>query len=204
MTNFATIASNLSQSKPRTVLTFAASACRAAECPAEPAQQPAPVRLPFCVISSNQLASKYLLNLLTQDSLFCPIAADLQSGNFARSEFEVAVTNWSVSGTKLQYSFAGTGSRRIEDDSAAVAYAGNWTESRGNYSGGSIRWTNTPGARASCTYSANGDHWLCLGTRLLDNGGQVAVQVDGSTPAKLNLLKAAEDGLVRLPGAAVP
>ena len=76
MTNFATITSNLSQSKPRTVLTFAASACRAAECPAEPAQQPAPVRLPFCVISSNQLASKYLLNLLTQDSLFCPIAAE--------------------------------------------------------------------------------------------------------------------------------
>ena len=32
----------------------------------------------------------------------------------------VAVTNWRVSGTKLQYSVAGTGSRRIEDD-AAVA-----------------------------------------------------------------------------------
>ena len=131
-------------------------------------------------------------------------AADLQSGNFARSEFVVAVMNWSVSGTKLQYSVAGTGSRRIEDDSAAVAYAGNWTEARGNYSGGSIRWTSTPGARVSCTYSANGDHWLCLGTRLLDNGGQVAVQVDGSTPATLNLLKAAEDVLVRLPVAALP
>ena len=131
-------------------------------------------------------------------------AADLQSGNFARSEFAVAVTNWSVSGTKLQYSVAGTGSRRIEDDSAAVAYAGSWTEARGNYSGGSIRWTSTPGARVSCTYSANGDHWLYLGTRLLDNGGQVAVQVDGSTPATLNLLKAAEDVLVRLPVAALP
>jgi hypothetical protein len=131
-------------------------------------------------------------------------AADLQSGNFARSEFAVAVTNWSVSGTKLQYSVAGTGSRRIEDDSAAVAYAGSWTEARGNYSGGSIRWTSTPGARVSCTYSANGDHWLYLGTRLLDNGGQVAVQVDGSTPATLNLLKAAEDVLVRLPVAVLP
>ena len=130
-------------------------------------------------------------------------AADLQSGNFARSEFAVAVTNWSVSGTKLQYSVAGTGSRRIEDDSAAVAYAGSWTEARGNYSGGSIRWTSTPGARVSCTYSANGDHWLYLGTRLLDNGGQVAVQVDGSTPVTLNLLKGAEDVLVRLPIAAL-
>ena len=131
-------------------------------------------------------------------------AADLQSGNFARSEFAVAVTNWSVSGTKLQYSVAGTGSRRIEDDSAAVVYAGSWTEAWGNYSGGSIRWANTPGARVSCTYSANGDHWLYLGTRLVDNGGQVAVQVDGSTPVTLDLSKAAEDVLVRLPIAALP
>ena len=53
-----------------------------------------------------------------------------------------------------------------------VVYQGTWTEARGNYSGGSIRWTNTPGARVSCTYSANGDHWLYLGTRLADHGGQ--------------------------------
>jgi hypothetical protein len=129
-------------------------------------------------------------------------AADLQTGNFERSEFAVAATNWSVSGTKLQYSIAGTGSRRIEDD-AAVAYEGQWAEARGNYSGGSIRWTNTPGARVSCTYSANGDHWLYLGTRLADQGGQVAVQVDGGTPVPLDLGKAAEDVLVRLPIAAV-
>jgi len=129
-------------------------------------------------------------------------AADLQSGTFARSEFAVAVTNWSVSGTKLQYSVAGTGSRRIEDD-GAVAYEGHWTEARGNYSGGSIRWTDTPGARVSCTYAANEDHWLYLGTRLADRGGQVAVQVDGSTPLALDLEKAAEDVLVRVPIAAL-
>ena len=130
-------------------------------------------------------------------------AADLQSGDFARSEFAVAVTNWSVSGTKLPYSVAGTGSRRIEDDSSAVAYQGTWTEERGNYSGGSIRSTNTPGAQVSCTYTANGDHWLYLGTRLLDQGGQVAAQVDGTTPVTLDLEKAAEDVLVRLPIGAV-
>jgi hypothetical protein len=129
-------------------------------------------------------------------------AADLQSGNFERSEFAVAVTNWSVSGTKLQYSVAGTGSRRIEDD-AAVAYEGHWAEARGNYSGGSIRWTDTAGARVSCTYSANGDHWLYLGTRLVEHGGQAAVQVDGGTPMALDLGKAAEDVLVRVPIAAV-
>ena len=76
-------------------------------------------------------------------------------------------------------------------------------EARGNYSGGSIRWTNTPGARVSCTYSANGDHWLYLGTRLADRGGQVAVRVDGGAPVTLGLVKAAEDVLVRLPVAAV-
>ena len=126
----------------------------------------------------------------------------MQSGNFERSEFAVAVTNWHVSGTNLQYSVAGTGSRRIEDD-AAVAYEGPWVEARGNYSGGSIRWTDTPGSRVSCTYSANGDHWLYLGTRLADHGGQVAVQVDGGAPVTLGLGKAAEDVLVRLPVAAV-
>jgi hypothetical protein len=126
-------------------------------------------------------------------------AADLQTGNFARSEFSVVVTNWSVTGTNVQYSVAGPGSRRIEDDSPAVAYQGTWTEERGNYSGGSIRWTNTPGAQVSCTYTANGDHWLYLGTRLVDGGGLVAVQVDGGTPLTLDLEKAAEDVLVRWP-----
>src|SRR5260370_20242800 len=126
-------------------------------------------------------------------------AADLQAGNFARSEFAVAVTNWCTSGTKLQYAVSGTGSRRVEDDDATVVYQGNWTGDRGNYSGGSIRWTNTPGARLSCTYSANGDHWLYLGTRLVDRGGKVSVQVDGGTPLALDLAKARQDGLARLP-----
>ena len=126
-------------------------------------------------------------------------AADLQTGNFARSEFAVAVTNWTATGTKLQYSVAGTGSRRVEDDDATVVYQGTWTEARGNYSGGSIRWTNTPGARASCTYSTNGDHWLYLGTRLVDQGGKVSVQVDGGPPLTVDLAKAAEDVLVRVP-----
>jgi hypothetical protein len=129
-------------------------------------------------------------------------AANLQSANFERSEFSVAVTNWRVSGTKMHYSVAGTGSRRIEDD-AAVVYEGSWVEARGNYSGGSIRWTDTPGSRVSYTYSANGDHWLYLGTRLADHGGQVVVRVDGGAPVTLGLVKASEDVLVRLPVAAI-
>ena len=124
-------------------------------------------------------------------------AADLQRSNFEQTEFAVAVTNWQVSGTNLLYTVAGRGSRRIEDD-GAVVYDGHWVEARGNYSGGSIRWTDTPGSRVSCSYSANGDHWLYLGTRMADHGGQVSVQIDSGTPVTVGLGKASEDVLVRL------
>jgi hypothetical protein len=125
-------------------------------------------------------------------------AAGLHPGNFTRSEFSVVVTNWTVSGTKLQYSVAGPGSRRIEDDSADIHYAGSWAGGRGNFSGGSIQWTTTPGATAACTYRANGTHSLYLGTRRADAGGQVTVQVDGGSPMVVNLRIAAEDVLSRV------
>jgi len=126
-------------------------------------------------------------------------AADLQPGNFARSEFSVSVSNWVVSGNKLAYSVAGPGSRRIEDDAPEIQYAGNWTEGRGNFSGGSIRSATVPGARLSCSYQANGSHWLYLGTRRADGCGQVTVQVDGGSPVVFGLLLPGEDVLVRIP-----
>src|SRR5437870_3797878 len=73
-------------------------------------------------------------------------AAGLQSNAFQRSEFQVTVSNWTVTGTNRSYQIAGPGSRRIEDDSADATYSGNWTESRGNFSGGSIRYATLPGA----------------------------------------------------------
>jgi len=126
-------------------------------------------------------------------------AADLQSGNFTRSEFSVAVSEWTVGGSNLLYSVAGPGSRRIEDDAPDVHYTGNWSESRGNFSGGSIRLTTTPGAGLSCTYQANGPHWLYLGTRRADGGGQVTIRVDSGAPATLGLQLPGEDVLVRIP-----
>ena len=125
-------------------------------------------------------------------------AADLQPGNFVRDEFSVLVSNWSITGTGAQYFVAGPGSRRIEDD-GAVHYQGAWAEGRGNFSGGSIRWTTTPGASISCTYQANGAHWLYLGTRRADAGGQVTVQVDGGSAVTFGLHVPAEDVLVRIP-----
>lgn len=126
-------------------------------------------------------------------------AADLQSGDFQRREFSVVVTDWSVTGSDLLYQVAGPGSRRIEDDSSAIAYSGGgWSSGIGNYSGGSIHWTSTPGCAVRCTYTA-GAHALYLGTRYLASGGQVSIQVDGSAPISLNLALPAEDVLVRAP-----
>jgi hypothetical protein len=124
-------------------------------------------------------------------------AADLQANSFQRSEFSVVVTNWQVTGTGLGYSVAGPGSRRIEDDSSAVTFTGAWIEERGNYSGGSIRHTETPGNHFQCTYSAGCAHSLYLGTRYVDPGAQATIQVDGGAPVALSLNRAGEDVLTR-------
>jgi hypothetical protein len=125
-------------------------------------------------------------------------SADLQSGNFARSEFAVVATNWQVTGTNLQYRVAGPGSRRIEDIAAEASYTGTWVEERGNYSGGSIHHTTTHGNHLRCAYSAAA-HTLYLGTRYCDNGGQVTVQVDSNPVLIVNLKRSLEDVLLRVP-----
>jgi len=126
-------------------------------------------------------------------------AASLQSGNFQRSEFSAVLTNWSVTGTNLLYQVAGPGSRRIEDDSNTVAYSGPWSSGLGNYSGGSIHSTSTPGSALRCAYTAGADHTLYLGTRYITAGGQVSIQIDGAAPISLSLAIPAEDVLVRAP-----
>jgi len=127
-------------------------------------------------------------------------AADLQPGNFQQSEFSVVVTNWSVTGSNLLYQVAGPGSRRIEDDSSFVVYSGGqWSNGIGNFSGGSIHWTTTPGCSLQCSYAAGMDHTLYLGTRYITAGGQVSVQVDENAPITVSLVLPAEDVLVRVP-----
>lgn len=126
-------------------------------------------------------------------------AADLQAGFFARSEFQVAVSNWTVAGTNRAYSVAGPGSRRIEDHDAVMVYSGQWTESRGNYSGGTIHSTSTPGDALSCTYRAVQAHTLYLGLRFTANGAAITITVDGQAAGSVNLLIAGEDVLFRYP-----
>jgi hypothetical protein len=120
-------------------------------------------------------------------------AADIQPGEFQRTEFSVVVTNWTVTGSNLGYQVAGPGSYRIEDDDTQMQYQGVWAggignpEAIGNYSGGSIQWTTTYGSQVSCSYLAQLPHTLYLGTRRNDSSGQATVQVDSLAPIVINL-----------------
>ncbi|MGE5568999.1 MAG: hypothetical protein ACM3S5_08185 [Rhodospirillales bacterium] len=126
-------------------------------------------------------------------------AADFQRGGFERTEFSVEVSNWTVTGSNRTYVVAGPGSRRIEDDAPEVSYTGEWNTGRGNFSGGTIRWTESAGAGLSCTYRAQAAHSLYLGTRRAYNGGRISVSVDGGEPIAMDLLIPGEDVLVRAP-----
>jgi hypothetical protein len=122
-------------------------------------------------------------------------AADLQTGAFERCEFAAVISNWSVSGTGRTYSVAGSGSQRFED--SIVAYSGSWTETRGNYSGGSIHSTTTEGDAVTFQYAAAQTHTLYVGTRYMGNGARISIVVDGGTASTVNLRVPGEDVLIR-------
>jgi hypothetical protein len=126
-------------------------------------------------------------------------SADLQVGTFVRSEYEVTVSSWSVTGTNQIYSVAGPGSLRIEDDAANCVYSGTWSETLGNYSGGTIESTTSVGDSVTCTYQATLAHTLYLGLRYLANGAEVSISVNGASAGTVNLLIAGEDVLFRYP-----
>jgi len=129
-----------------------------------------------------------------------------QPADFVRTEFSVAVTNWAVTGANLTYQVAGPGSWRAEDSADLVSYSGEWNGSvTGNYSGGSIQSTQTPGASVSCTYTAAGSHTLYLGTRMFSSGSAagatISINVDGASTTLSLAFAGVEDFLVRIPAA---
>ena len=124
-------------------------------------------------------------------------SADLQAGSYQRSEFQVVVSNWTVTGSNRAYQVAGRGSERVEDNSPAVQYTGNWSWSRGNFSGSTIHSTTSAGDSLTCTYRSSHAHSLYLGTRLSFNSGLVTVTVDGQPALSDNLYLAGEDVLAR-------
>jgi len=124
-------------------------------------------------------------------------SAELQAGAYIRSEFQVVVSNWTVTGTGRAYSIAGAGSRRIENDNNLVQYVGTWSALGGNFSGGSIQYTSTNQDAINCTYTSAQQHSLYLGTRLLNNGTVISYSVDGQSAVTINLSFPLEDVLIR-------
>jgi hypothetical protein len=124
-------------------------------------------------------------------------SAALQPGAFVRSEFQVVVSNWTVTGSGRGYSIAGPGSQRIEDDSNQVQYTGTWTSAGGNFSGGTISSSSVPQSSVSCTYTSSQNHSLYLGTRLIDPGTLISIVVDAGSPFTVNLNVPGEDVLIR-------
>ncbi len=124
-------------------------------------------------------------------------SADLQPGAYVRSEFQVVVSNWTVTGSGRTYSVAGPGSRRIEDDSNAVQYSAGWSSGSGNFSGGTIHSTSSNLSSVTCSYTSAQTHSLYLGTRLADTGALISVSVDGLALPNINLNAPLEDVLIR-------
>jgi len=132
-------------------------------------------------------------------------AADLQPGSFLRTEFQVLVSDWQVTGQNTQWEVAGPPSRRIEDNDPTATFAGSWSlQGPGNYSGGSIQLTQQSGDTATFSYFEGNEHSLFLGSRLLTNGAEILVSIDAQAAQSFNLALPGEDVLLRLPLGTVP
>jgi hypothetical protein len=126
-------------------------------------------------------------------------AADLQNNEFNQTEFQVIVSNWSVTGTNQLYSVAGPGSRRIEDTDSGTAYHGSWQLSTGNYSGSKIHVTSTPGDTCTITYTEASPHQVYLGLRRASVAPPINITIDNGPVLRTMLTLAGEDVLIRYP-----
>ncbi len=127
-------------------------------------------------------------------------AAAMQADAYERSEFAAVVSNWAVTGANRGYRVAGPGSRRLEDDhKKASYYGGGWQKTKGNFSGGTIRWTAAYGDSVTIPYRTPQTHELFLGTRLLTAGADIALRVDNEAPRVISLRANGEDALMRVP-----
>ena len=125
-------------------------------------------------------------------------AADLQPGNFARSEFEVVVSNWTVSGSNRDYQVAGPGSWRVEDDDVVHRLYRPVDYGDRQLLGWIDQLCDRIRARASVTpTNRRRDHILNLGTRRIPTAAQLSVQVDQNPVQVLSVALAGEDVLVR-------
>jgi hypothetical protein len=126
-------------------------------------------------------------------------SADLQAGEYAQTEFQVTVSNWSVAGTNQLYSIAGPGSRRIEDTDSGVAFTGDWTLDSGNYSDSKVHYSSNTGDSVTITYTEATPHQLYLGTRRYTSAPPINITIDGAPTQQTTLTLPLEDVLVRFP-----
>ncbi len=155
------------------------------------------VTLPFATLTDPALGT---IPASAVRKLRWTYAADLQPGFFQRSEFQVVVQNWSVSGSGRGYSVAGSGSRRVEDNSGELVYSGTWaTPAAGNFSGATISLTGAPGSTVSFAYNATADHQLYVGTRYVPNGATISAAIDHAPVPSISLDMPGEDVLARVP-----
>ena len=124
-------------------------------------------------------------------------AAALQTGAYDRSEFDVEITDWIVTGTNRPYSAVAPRSRRFQG-SDEITLVGTWSNNSRNFFDGSIDLTSTLNDQASFTYTSQVNHRLLLGTRRTSNAGIVSVSVDGQTAQVFDLYLPSEDVLSRL------
>jgi hypothetical protein len=130
-------------------------------------------------------------------------AADMQPGEFVQTEFQVTVSNWSVTGTNQLYSVAGPGSRRIEDTDAGVTFTGAWQMETGNFSGSKIHYTSEAGDSCATTYTEATPHQLYLGLRRTAGAPVANITVDDGSTQQALLTLPGEDVLVRYPLGAI-
>jgi hypothetical protein len=126
-------------------------------------------------------------------------AADMQPGEFIQTEFQVTVSNWSVTGTNQLYSVAGPASRRIEDTDSGVTFTGAWQMQTGNFSGSKIHYTSEAGDSCVIPYTEATPHRLYLGLRRTAAAPVINITIDDSPVQQALLTLPGEDVLVRYP-----
>jgi len=126
-------------------------------------------------------------------------AADMQAGEYTQTEFQVTVSNWSVTGTNQLYSIAGPGSRRIEDTDSGVTFTGAWQMETGNFSGSKIHLTSETGDSCTITYTEATAHQLYLGLRRTAGAPIANITIDQGAAQQTLLTQPGEDVLVRYP-----
>ena len=135
-------------------------------------------------------------------------AVDVGGGPAERAISSGASSRWrcrtgSVSGTKLQYTVAGPGSRRIEDDAAEIALRRALDRGARQLLGRVDPVDDYAGRAGDVHLSGERATLLYLGTRLADHGGQVVGAGGWRNAGDAGSAKAAEDVLVRVPIGAV-